>query len=103
MAEIVSAGDSPEVKLQKIYARVQQVRNTSYEVEKTEQEQKRSKEKEPGNVEEVWKKQYGSGVELTWLFLALTRAAGFQADGMWVSERQNYFFSPQSMDGRKLD
>ena len=103
VTEIVSAGDSPEVKLQKIYARVQQVRNTSYEVEKTEQEQKRSKEKEPGNVEEVWKKQYGSGVELTWLFLALARAAGFEADGMWVSERQNYFFSPQSMDGRKLD
>jgi uncharacterized protein DUF3857 len=103
VAEIVSAGDSPEVKLQKIYTRVQQLRNTSYEVEKTEQEQKRSKEKEPGNVEEVWKKQYGSGGELTWLFLALARAAGFEADGMWVSERQNYFFNRQNMDGRKLD
>jgi len=34
VAEIVSSGDSPEVKLQKIYSRVQQIRNTSYEVEK---------------------------------------------------------------------
>jgi uncharacterized protein DUF3857 len=103
LSQIVAPGDSPEVKLQKIYARVQQLRNTSYEVEKTEQEQKRDKEKPPANVEELWKKQYGSGGELTWLFLALARAAGFQAYGMWVPDRQNYFFSPQSMDSRRLD
>jgi len=103
VAEIASAGDSPEVKLQKIYTRVQQLRNTSYEVEKTEQEQKREKEKAPGNVEEVWKKQYANGQELTWLFLALARAAGFEGYGMWVPDRQNYFFSPQTMEGRRLD
>jgi uncharacterized protein DUF3857 len=103
LAEIVSPSDSPEVKLQKIYARVQQIRNTSYEVEKTEQEQKRNKEKDPGNVETIWKKQYGNGQELTWLFLALARAAGFEASGMWLADRSNYFFAPQIMDGRRLD
>src|SRR5580698_10016001 len=103
VGEIVTAGDSQEVKLQKIYARVQQLRNTSFEVERTAQEQKRSKEKAPANVEELWKKQYGSGTELTWLFLGLARAAGFEASGMWVAERRNYFFNPQAMDGRKLD
>ncbi len=100
---IVSHGDSPEVKLQKIYARVQQMRNTSYEAEKTEQEQKREKEKDPTNVEEIWKKQYANGRDLTWLFLGLARAAGFEASGMWVADRQNYFFLPNSMDGRRLD
>ncbi len=103
VTEIVAPGDLPEVKLQKIYARVQQLRNTSFEAEKTEQEEKRSKEKPPENVEEVWKKQRGGGYSLTWLFLALARAAGLDASGVWVSERQKYFFSPQSMDGRKLD
>jgi hypothetical protein len=103
VAEIVSSGDSPEVKLQKIYSRVQQIRNTSYEVEKTEQEQKRNKEKDPSNVETIWKKQYGNGAELTWLFLALARAAGFEASGMWLADRSNYFFMTQSMDGRRLD
>lgn len=103
LSEIVSPSDSPEVKLQKIYARVQQLRNTSYEVEKTEQEQKRAKEKDPDNVEDIWKKQYGDGIQITWLFLALARAAGFDASGLWVSDRQNYFFFPQSMDGRRLD
>jgi Domain of Unknown Function with PDB structure (DUF3857) len=103
VSAIVSPGDSPEEKLRKIYARVQQIRNISYEREKTEQEEKRSKEKEPTNVEDIWKKQYGSGSQLTWLFLALVRAAGFDAAGIWVSERRNYFFDPRSMDGHRLD
>ena len=103
VAGIVSPGDSPEVKLQKIYARVQQIRNTSYEVEKTEQEQKRDKEKDPDNAEELWKKQYGDGQRITWLFLALARAAGFDASGMWLADRRNYFFFRQYMDGERLD
>ena len=103
VSQIVSPSDSPEVKLRKIYTRVQKIRNTSFEREKTEQEQKRSKEKSPENVEAVWKKQFGNGSDLTWLFLALARAAGFEANGMWVSDRRNYFFSPNTMDGRRLD
>lgn len=103
VAEIVSPSDSPEIKLQKIYDRVQQIRNTSYEAEKTAQEQKRSKEKDSENVEAIWKKQYGSRYELNWLFLALARTTGFEASGMWVSDRRNYFFVPQTMDGGRLD
>lgn len=103
VAQIISAGDPPEVKLQKIYARVQQIRNTTFEPEKTDQEQKRAKEKPIENVEGIWKKQYGDGQQLTWLFLALARAAGFEASGMWVADRQNYFFFPQAMDGSRLD
>jgi hypothetical protein len=58
---------------------------------------------EPANVEEVWKKQYAGGRDVTWLFLAFARAAGFEASGVWVSERMNYFFSPQILDGNRLD
>ena len=103
VAQIVAPGESSEVKLRKIYARVQQFRNTSFEEYKTEEERKRAKEKEPTNVEDLWKKGFGNGVHLTWLFLALARAAGFEAYGVWVSDRQNYFFRPASMDARKLD
>lgn len=103
VSTIVSPGDAPDVKLQKIYARVQQIRNTSYENEKTEQEEKRAKEKPEDNVEDLWKKQYGSGPHLTWLFLGLARAAGFEASGMWVADRRNYFFYPQMMDANRLD
>lgn len=104
VATIASTGDSPELKLRKIYDRVQRIRNTSFEEVRTEQEQKRTNEKDPPNVDTIWKKQYGNGQELTWLFLALARAAGFKAYGIWVSDRSNYFFfAPEMMDGHRLD
>ncbi len=103
VAQIVSPNDVPEAKLEKVYARVQQLRNTTYEVEKTEQERKREKEKEDSNVEDVWKRGYGSGYDLTWLFLGLVRASGFEANGVMVSDRLNYFFNPATMDAHKLD
>ena len=103
VAQIVSPNDPPEVKLQKIYVRVQQLRNTSYEVEKTEQEQKREKQKDASNVEDLWKLGYGNRRDLTWLFLGLARAVGFEAYGVWVSERQNYFFNPGILDSGRLD
>jgi hypothetical protein len=103
VAQIVLPGDSPGVKLQKIYARVQQLRNTSYEVKKTEQQRKREKEKEIGNVEELWKRGGGNGAQLTWLFLGLARAAGFEAYGVVASDRRHYFFRPSTMDVKRLD
>jgi transglutaminase-like putative cysteine protease len=103
VAQIVSPADSPEVKLQKIYARVQQMRNTTFEVSKTEQEKKRENQKEASNVEDLWKRGYGNATELTWLFLGLARAAGFDASGVLVSDRQHYFFRQEAMDANKLD
>jgi transglutaminase-like putative cysteine protease len=103
VAQIVSPGDTPEVKLQKIYARVQQLRNTGYEVETTEQERRREKEKAIKNVEDVWKSGAGSGREITWLYLALVRAAGLEAYPVLVSRRNEYFFTPQMLDPHRLD
>ena len=103
VATIVSPNDAPEVKLRKIYDRVQQIRNLSYEIRKTEQEEKRDNEKPVTNVAEVWKKGYGYGQQLTWLYLALVRAAGFEAYGCWVSDRSNYFFETKTMQGQKLN
>lgn len=102
VAQIVSPNDAPEVKLRKIYDRVQQIRNKSYEIRKTEQEQKREKEKVDENVEDVWKRGYGRGVQINWLYLALVRAAGFEAYGVWAASRRDYFFSPKTMEQRLL-
>lgn len=103
VAQIISANDTPELKLRKIYDRVQQIRNTSYELKKTEQEEKREKEKPPENVEELWKRGYGNGQQLTWLYLGLVRAAGFEAYGVWVSDRRDHFFTTVTMEGSRLD
>jgi hypothetical protein len=99
---IVAASDTPEVKLQKIYARVQKLRNTSYEVEKTAQEQKRAQEKGTGNAEDVWKRGYGDGDQITLLFLGLARAAGLDASAARISTREDHFFTKNVMKARDL-
>jgi hypothetical protein len=101
--QIVAASDSPQAKLEKIYARVQQIRNTSFEREKTEQEQKRDKEKEANNVEDVWKRGYGNGRQITWLFLAMARAAGFEASPVLVARRSQGFFNNNVMNEHQLN
>jgi hypothetical protein len=103
VAQIVSPGDTPDAKLQKIYARVQQLRNISSERDRTAQERKRDKQKENNTVEDVWKHGYGYARELNWLFLALTRAAGLESYAVFVSDRYHFFFDPALMDSQKLD
>ena len=103
VAGIVSPHDAPEVKLQKIYARVQQIENLSYLPAKSLEERKHENLKENGNVEDLWKHQSGNGYDLTWLFLGLARAAGFEAYPCLVSSRSEYFFLKQRMNGRELN
>ena len=119
LTHIVSPADSQEAKLRKIYDRVQQFRNTTYESRTTEQE---AKSEEPAesleevflpeygaaeqitdNAEKVWTRGDGTREQLTWLYLALARAAGFEAYGCWVSSRDEYFFSPEKRQRRKLN
>jgi len=103
VAQIVGPNDPPMVKLQKIYARTQQIRNLSYEERKSEQEQKRAKLKSASNVEELWKNQYGNWWDITWLFLGLVRAAGFEAYACRVSGRNEYFFHKERLNSAELD
>lgn len=102
LAQIVSPTDAPEVKLRKVYARVQQLRNLTYERNKTEAEQKREKERVNESVEDVWKNQYGYSHQLNWLFLALVRAGGFEAYPVLASARDTYFFEPKLMNAAQL-
>ncbi len=92
VAQIVDSGDSPEVKLHKIYERTLQMRNLSFERQKTQQEADRENLKTAKNAEDLWKLGYGDGNQITWLFLALVRAAGIQADPVIVATRDVRFF-----------
>jgi hypothetical protein len=103
VSQMVLPTDAPEVKLQKIYARVQQLRNTTYETRKTEQEEKRDKERKIENAADILKYGYGDGADLTWLFLGLARAAGLEGYGALVSGRSEYFFNENRMNSRELD
>ena len=100
---VVSPNDSQDVKLRKIYARVQQFRNLSYESHKSAEEEKRDKQKKVENAADVLKYGYGSGYDLTWLFVGLARAAGFEASGGFVATRNDYFFQQSRMNSAELN
>ena len=101
--ETVSSVDSGEVKLRKLYSRVQSLRNTSFEPSKTPEEKKRETGTNLVHAEDVLKEGHGNRDQLNWLYLALVRAAGFEAYGVWAADRRNYIFNPQSMDSGRLD
>ncbi len=91
VAALSSPSDSPEVKLKKLYGRVQKIRNLTYERSKTEKEEKVEKLKDNNNIEDVLKHGYGYHNQLNRTFVALARAAGFPATIIKVSERDEQF------------
>jgi uncharacterized protein DUF3857 len=102
-SQTISPADSPETKLRKLYARAQQIRNLSFEREKTKQEEKREKLKENNNVDEILKRGYGDAIDIDYVFADLARAAGFDASIVNVSLRNRYFFSKELLNANQLD
>ena len=102
-AQVVQPDDSPEAKLHKIYARVQGLRNLSYERDRSEEEKSREGLKSARDVEDVWNHGYGTQEQLTWLFVALARAAGLPADAAYGSSRDRYLFDQRLMNFSQLN
>jgi hypothetical protein len=103
LATIVQPSDDSQTRLQKIYAHVQQLRNYSFEREKSWQEQEREKRHDIDNVEDVWKQQGGNGSAINLLFVGLVRAAGMDVSFVEVSTRDSYFFTPKLMNSSQLN
>jgi transglutaminase-like putative cysteine protease len=101
-AQVVGDAPTPQEKLRRIYARVQQLRNLSYEKDQTEQEEKRANLRDNNNPEDVLRNGYGSRDDLTRTFIALARAAGLDAADIAVAPRHEYFFSNQLLDSSQL-
>ncbi len=102
VSRIVSPADSPDVKLRKIYARVQQIRDLNMEIAKSEKEQKAENLKKNSNVEDMLNHGYGDGREMNFLFVGLVRAAGFDAAEVRVAPRNVNFFYSQLQDVSEL-
>ncbi len=103
LAQIVEAGDSKATKLAKIYARVQRLRNVNFEPSRSDAEREREKVRDNDDAADVWERGYGNGYQITWLFLALLRAAGLDADPVEVSSRSEHFFIAAALDSRELN
>jgi hypothetical protein len=101
-AQAISSETDSEKKLRKLYARAQEVRNLSYERERTEQEQKKENLKTNQNVGDVLARGIGTRGDITRLFIALARAGGFEASIMRVSDRKDKFFDKGLLSKRQL-
>jgi hypothetical protein len=100
---MVQPEDSPEVRLHKLYARVQAMRNLSYDRERSTEEREREGLKSSSDVADVLNHGYGTEKQLTWLFVALARAAGLQADAAYASSRHRYLFDQRLMNPSQLN
>ena len=86
VAQIVAPGDTDDQKLRKIYAAVMQIDNTRFTREHTAEENK-AEGLHVKTAADIWELKRGSDDEITRLFLAMARAAGFRAYEMIVTER----------------
>ncbi|HLW55476.1 MAG TPA: DUF3857 domain-containing protein [Candidatus Angelobacter sp.] len=103
-AEAVT-GDEPdqEKKLRKLYDCAQKVRNLTYERERTEVELRAENLKPNQNAGEVLNRGYGNRIDITRFFVALARAAGFNAFILKISDRSERFFDPNLLYADQLD
>jgi transglutaminase-like putative cysteine protease len=102
LSKIVAASDSPETKLRKIYARVEQIRNLNMEDYKTQKESKDENLVANNNVADVLSRGYGTERQINHLFVGLARAAGFEATEAYVAPRNSELFVPTANDVSEL-
>jgi hypothetical protein len=101
--QLTAGAAAPEEKLRKVYAKVQSLRNTSFDDDKTVQESSREKLRDNRHIEDVLEHGYGGRSELTRLFVGLARGAGLDASVARVATRDDIFFSRQFPVGSQLD
>jgi hypothetical protein len=101
--EAIGTEIDPEKKLQKLYARAQQIRNLTYERHRTAREQKQEELKDSKNVADVLKHGYGDRNDITMFFVALARSMGFTTSVVLVSSRAESFFDRDMLSFGQLD
>lgn len=84
--------DARQAGLAALYARAQSIRNLSYDPGMTPERRKELKIKDNRNAGEVLKRDAGLRSDITRTFVALARAAGFEADVARVVTRDDKFF-----------
>jgi hypothetical protein len=103
VAKAIGDETDPNLKLRKIYARVQQMRNLTFERVRTAEERKAEHIQKNSNVADVLSHGYGYSEDLTLLFVAMARAAGFDASVVMVPDRKRQFFVHDWTSRRQID
>lgn len=103
VAKIVSASDTPEQKVKKIYAFVASLENQDYVPERSKQEDKVLALKETKGAEDVLQNRSGKHDDLNRLFVSLVRAAGIPASMIWVPDRSSEVFLKSFLSTRQFE
>jgi hypothetical protein len=89
---IIGDATEPLEQLKRIYAKAQDVRNLSYEKDLTRAQRKEQKIRDNGKAADVLERGFGLRSDITRTFVALARAAGFTAEVVRVTARDNKLF-----------
>ncbi|HKR62219.1 MAG TPA: DUF3857 domain-containing protein [Thermoanaerobaculia bacterium] len=100
--ELANGSSDPADTLRKIYARVQSLRNYSFESEKSEQELDEENVSESKSADWVLRNGAGFRDELNRLFVAMARGAGLDAAAVRVAPRDKFFFSQEVPDAEQM-
>jgi len=102
-AEAIGTTTDPDEKIRRLYARAQEIRNLQWERERTKQEVKKEHLKENNSVVDVLKHGHGGDWDITALFVALARAAGFDASMILVASREHRFFVTEYLKSQQYN
>jgi hypothetical protein len=102
-SQTVGDESNPEKQLRKLYARAQQIRNLTYERQRSSEELKKEGLRENHSAQDVLSHGYGDREDVTKLFVALARAAGFEATLVEASNRANSRFNKNLLVASQLD
>jgi hypothetical protein len=102
VAKIVAPGDTDEQKLQKIYAAVMTVENTRFTRQHSAAENK-AEGLRVKTAADVWEQKRGTDDEITRLFIAFARAAGFKAYAMITTERDRALLNTGVLNWGQLE
>ena len=99
---IVAPNDTDQQKVEKIYAAVMKLENTSFTREHSAAENKAEGLKVK-NADDIWNQKRGSDDEITRLFIALCRAAGLKTYDMIVVDRDRNVLQQSYLDWDQLN
>jgi Domain of Unknown Function with PDB structure (DUF3857)/Transglutaminase-like superfamily len=99
---IIAPGDNDQQKVQKIYAAVMKLENTSFTREHSAEENKAEGLKVK-TADDIWAQQRGNDDEIARLFVAMVRAAGLKAYGAAVVNRDQNVFVQAYLSWDQMD
>ncbi len=101
--DLILPSDNDDAKLTKLYQAVEKLENTDLSREHSKHEEKAEGEKTGDNADAIWTNKRGNSGELTLLFVALARAAGYPAYPMAVASRDHAVFDQSVLSWNQMD